>query len=88
MVYCSFCLTCNDRHCITYKADSLVQDQTVIRTWLRIRLSGHGKTLLRNILPCKDTFDPWYSGSYLAVDLFDQCMGMWASKHFYDQAVL
>ena len=88
MIYRSFCLTCDDSHCISHKTYSLIQDQAVIRTWLRIGLASHGKTLLRNILPCKDTFDPWNSGSNLTVDFFDQRMGIRTSKHFYDQAVL
>ena len=54
---CFFIFTGNDRHRITYTANPLIEDQTVIRRWLRISLSGNTESVLRHIFPGIDGFD-------------------------------
>ena len=60
LIYSFFRLTGHNCHCITHKTDSLVQDQAVIRAWLRVGLARHGKTLLGTVLIRQDRLNPLY----------------------------
>ena len=88
LIDCFFRLTDHDRHRITDTAYSLIEDQTVIRRWLRISLSGNTETFFRHIFPGVDGFNARNLGCCHCFDLFYQSMGMRTSEQFYDQTVL
>jgi len=60
-----------DSSCISNKTHSLVKDQTVIRTWFRICLTSHCKSLIRAIFICKNTFDSRYCLGTSCINILD-----------------
>ena len=76
-IHCFFCLTGHNSNRISYKSDTSVQKQAVIRRRLRISLSCHRKTLLRDILVCVDCHNTGHFHGNICLNLFNQrmCMG-------------
>ena len=87
-IHCFRRLSRNNRHSIPNESNSLIQNQSVIRTWLRIRLSRHRESLLRTVLICVDRYDPRYFPCSGAVDITNQGVGVRTSQYFDDEAVL
>ena len=85
---CFFIFTGNDRHRITHTANPLIEDQTVIRRWLRISLSGNTEAFFRHIFPGINGLNARNFKCCSSFDLFYQSMGMRTSEQFYDQTVL
>ena len=83
-----FIFSGNDRHRISHKAHMLIQDQPVIRTWLRPGLACSCKALLRYILPGINCFDSRHAHCHISLDLPDHCIGMRTSQKLNDQAFL
>ena len=86
-VYGFFRLTCHDRHNISYITHPLIQQESVIRRWFRIRLSGHGKALLRHIFISIDANDSRYLHRNIRLDLFNPCVCMRTSEYLYHQSI-
>ena len=83
-----FILTCHNGNRITHITHPLIQNQPVIRTWLRKCLTCHGKSFARCIFIGKNTGDPRHFFSNLCINLFYNTMCNRTSKHFTDQTVL
>ena len=87
-VYRSFCLTCDDSHCISHKNGlSGSRIRRSVRDLAPIGLSGHGKRFaehpsmqgyIRSLVLWKQP----------VVDLFDQCMGIWSSTFTIRQSLM
>ena len=75
-VYSCFCFSCHNCHCIPYETKMLIQDHSVIRTELRIGLSGRGETSLWNIFPGKDQCHSFYLHGCVRLDLFHPGIGI------------
>ena len=78
----------HDGHGVTYKADTLIQDQTVIGRGLRVGLPRHGKALLGHILVGIYGNHAGHLLGHVGVDLLNEGMGVGAAQHLHHQAVL
>ena len=78
----------HDGHGVTYKADTLIQDQTVIGRGLRVGLPRHGKALLGHILVGIYGNHAGHLLGHVGVDFLNEGMGVGAAQHLHHQAVL
>ena len=88
LVHSFFTVTCHDCNRIAHISHMTVQDQAVIGTRLRIRLSRHRKTLLRYIFPGINCFNPGYFFCRCLLHALHDRVGMRAAQNLDDQAVL
>ena len=88
MVHCRLIHASHNGNRVPHEPEALVQDQPVIRAWLRICLPRHGKPLLRHVFICKDALNARGFSRHRTIYLCNQGMGVRASEHLHNQAVL
>ena len=90
LVHALFILTGYDGHHVSHKADVAIDQQTVVGAGLRVGLAGLRITasILRHILPGKDSLDAGHFFGNGGVDGADDGICMGRAQQLDDQAVL
>ena len=80
----------NNRNRITYESYMFIKNKPVIRTWLRIRLTGTGKTLhiLVNILICIYCLYSGYLHCNICINALNIRIGIWRTQKLYNKTIL